>query len=146
MVRPFANFTYSDFTYGDNFTIQKSVTVTEDYSGKKVAGVAPKVFNMGVDLGLAAGFYANATYTYRDGVPITSLNDVYAKSYNLVNAKIGLRRNLGAHFDIDVYAGAGNLTNTKYYLMVFANQLPDAYLPAPRHTNYYGGINLKYIF
>jgi len=146
MVRPFANFTYSDYTYGDNFTIQKSVTATEDYSGKKVAGVAPKVFNLGVDLGLAAGFYANATYTYRDGVPITSLNDVFAKSYNLVNAKIGIRRNLGTHFDIDVYAGASNLTNTKYYLMVFANQLPDAYLPAARHTNYFGGVNLKYIF
>ena len=146
MVRPFANFTYSDFSYGDNFTIQKSVTLTEDYSGKKVAAVAPKVFNMGFDLGMAAGIYANATYTYRDGMPITALNDVYAKSYNLVNAKLGIRRTLGQHFDLDAYAGANNLTNTKYYLMVFANQLPDAFLPAARHTNYFAGVNLKYIF
>ena len=146
MVRPFANFTYSDFTYGDNFKIQKSVTLTEDYSGKKVAAVAPKVFNMGFDLGMAAGIYANATYTYRDGMPITALNDYYAKSYNLVNAKLGIRRTLGQHFDLDAYVGANNLTNTKYYLMVFANQLPDAFLPAARHTNYFAGVNLKYIF
>lgn len=146
LVRPFANFTYSDFKYGDNFTIQKSVTVTEDYSGRKVAAVAPKVFNLGVDLGLMAGFYANLTYTYRDGMPITSLNDLYTKSYNLVNGKIGFRHSLGKHFDVDASLGAVNLNNTQYYLMVFANQLPDAYIPAPLHTNLFGGINLKYNF
>jgi iron complex outermembrane receptor protein len=146
LVRPFVNFTYSDFTYGDNFKIQKSVTVTEDYSGKKVAGVSPKVFNLGVDLGFLAGIYGNFTYTYRDKMPITSLNDVYATSYNLVNGKIGIRRGLGRHFDLDAYVGATNLNNTKYYMMVFANQLPDAYLPAPRHTNWFAGINLKYNF
>jgi len=146
LVRPFANFTYSDYEYGDNFSIQKSVVLTEDYSGKKVAGVAPKVFNLGVDLGFVGGIYANATYTYRDGMPITSMNDLYADSYNLLNGKIGIRRALGKHFDIDAYFGASNITNTKYYLMVFVNQLPDAYIPAARNSNYYGGVNLKYNF
>jgi iron complex outermembrane receptor protein len=145
-VRPFLNFTYSDFKYGDNFKIQKSVTVTEDYSGKQVAAVSPKVFNLGVDLGLLAGIYTNLTYTYRDKMPINSLNDTYATSYNLVNGKLGFRQALGRHFDLDAYAGATNLNNTKYYMMVFANQLPDAYLPAPRHTNWFAGVNLKYNF
>ncbi|MBZ5857083.1 TonB-dependent receptor [Flavihumibacter profundi] len=146
LVRPFANFTYSDFKYGDDFRYQKSATVTEDYSSKKVAAVSPKVFNLGVDLGMAAGLYANFTYTYRDGMPITSLNDVYAGSYNLLNGKLGIRQALGKHFDIDAYLGAINLTNTKYYLMVFANQLPDAYLPAAPNANIFAGINLKYNF
>jgi iron complex outermembrane receptor protein len=39
MIRPFANVTYNDFKYGDNFKIQKSVSLTEDYSGKDVGGV-----------------------------------------------------------------------------------------------------------
>jgi hypothetical protein len=30
--------------------------------------------------------------------------------------------------------------------MVFANQLPDAYLPAPRNAMVFGGLNLKYTF
>jgi iron complex outermembrane recepter protein len=30
--------------------------------------------------------------------------------------------------------------------MVFLNQLPDAYLPAPNEINYFGGVNLKYTF
>ena len=37
-IRPFTNMTYSNFKY-DNFNFQKSATVTEDYSGKEVAGV-----------------------------------------------------------------------------------------------------------
>jgi iron complex outermembrane receptor protein len=146
LVRPFANLTYSDFKYGDNFKIQKSPTVTEDYSKKAVAGVSKIVANIGVDLQMAAGLYANLVYNYRDRQPITSLNDTYASSYNLLGGKLGIRQQWGRHFDLDVYFGAANITNTKYYLMVFANQLPDAYIPAPRNAQIYGGVNLKYNF
>ena len=143
-IRPFANITYADFRYGNNFTIQKSVTATEDYSGKAVAGVAKIVANFGVDLLLKVGFYASGSYNYKDKMPITSLNDLYATSYNLLNAKIGYQQSLGKHFDLNVYFGSTNLTNQKYYLMVFVNQIPDAYMPAPVNANVYGGINLKY--
>src|SRR5436190_9048184 len=95
MVRPFANMTYNDFEYGDNFKIQKSVTVTEDYSGKEVAGVTKIMYNLGVDIMMKQGLYANASYNYKDKMPITSLNDFYAKSYHLLNGKIGMRRSLG---------------------------------------------------
>jgi iron complex outermembrane receptor protein len=144
MVRPFANMTYNDFEYGDNFKIQKSVTVTEDYSGKEVAGVPKIMYNLGVDIMMKQGLYANASYNYKDKMPITSLNDFYAKSYHLLNGKIGMKRSLGQHFDLDVYFGATNITGEKYYLMVFVNQLPDAYIPAPKNANVFGGINLKY--
>lgn len=146
LVRPFANLTYSDFTYDKGFTIQKSVTQTEDYSDKAVGGVAKIVANIGVDVQMKYGLYANVTYNYKDKMPITSLNDYYAPSYNLLNGKIGIRQNLGNHFELEAYTGATNLTNTKYYLMVFVNQLPDAYIPAPNKANFFGGINLKYNF
>jgi iron complex outermembrane receptor protein len=84
-------------------------------------------------------------YSYKDGMPITSDNLYNASSYNLLNAKLGFRRSI-SHFDVDAYFGANNLTGTKYYFMVFVNQLPDAYLPAPQEINYFGGINVKYNF
>jgi iron complex outermembrane receptor protein len=40
--------------------------------------------------------------------------------------------------------GINNIGGTKYPMMVFVNQLPDAYLPAPPNAVVYGGINLKY--
>ena len=145
-IRPFANLTYSDFRYGDNFTIQKSVTATENYSGKEVAGVSKIIANLGVDIMFKYGFYASGSYNYRDKMPITSLNDLYTTSYNLVNAKIGYQKSLGRHLDLNVYFGSTNLTNQKYYLMVFVNQIPDAYMPAPRNANVFGGLNVKYNF
>ena len=45
---------------------------------------------------------------------------------------------------LDFYVGLNNITSTKYYTMVFVNQLIDAYIPGPRNINFYAGINLKY--
>lgn len=145
-IQPFANLAYADFSYGDDFTIQKSVTATEDYSNKAVGGVPKYTANAGVDFLMKYGLYANVFYNYRDKIAITSLNDFWAGSYNLLNAKLGIQRSMGNHFDIKAYIGATNLTNTRYYMMVFVNQLPDAYIPAPRNANFFGGINLKYNF
>jgi iron complex outermembrane receptor protein len=86
---------------------------------KKVAVVPKIMYNLGVDVMMKQGLYANASYNYKDKMPITSLNDFYAKSYNLLNGKIGMKRSLGQHFDLDVYFGATNITGEKYYLMVF---------------------------
>jgi iron complex outermembrane receptor protein len=145
-IRPFANLTYSDFKYGDHFTIQKSVTATEDYSKKAVAGVAKMVANLGMDINTAPGMYANISYNYKDKMPITSLNDTYAASYNLLNGKIGLKRSIGKHIGFDAFLGVNNATGTKYYLMAFVNQLPDAYIPAPTRATVFGGVNLQYNF
>lgn len=151
-IRPFVNFTYSNFKYLD-FKFQsiaknngKDSLVTTDFSGNKVAGVPPVVANVGVDFALKFGLYGNATYSYRDQMPFTSDGKNIADSYSLLNAKIGFRRELSKHFDLDVFAGANNITGEKYYYMVFLNQLPDAYIPAPNEINYFGGVNLKYNF
>jgi iron complex outermembrane recepter protein len=145
-VRPFANLTYSDFKYEDYKFRKGSTNELIDYSGYAVAGVPKYVANVGFDVTTKPGIYANATYMYRDKVSITSNATEFATSYNLLNAKIGFARSLTNHFDIDAFFGAQNITNTQYPLMVFVNQLPDAYLPAPLYANFYGGINVKYNF
>jgi len=143
--KPFFNLTYSDFKY-ENFKIQKSITSTEDYSNKVVAGVPKFTANAGFDLLFKYGLYANVTYSYKDGVYITSANDKKAGSFALLNSKIGINSNLSKHFDLDAYFGINNITGVQYYYMVFVNQLPDAYLPAPYKANYFGGVALKYNF
>lgn len=149
-VTPFANFCYSDFKYKDykfqTLDASKKGTVTVDYSGNKVVGVPPITFNAGIDASLRLGLYANVNYSYRDGMYFTSDQINKTQSFNLLNGKIGFKRTFANHIGVDVYFGANNITNTHYYYMVFLNQLPDAYLPAPNKINYFGGINLKYIF
>ena len=83
---------------------------------------------------------------YKDGFPISSDGLNNTTSYSLLNAKIGFQRSLSKHFDIDAYFGVNNITNTQYPLMVFINQLPDAYMAGPLKANYFGGLNVKYNF
>ena len=144
-IRPFGNLAYSDFKYKD-YRFQKSVLVTEDYSGKAVAGVAKFVGNLGIDITTKAGLYANMNYLYKDAMPISSDGLNKTTSYSLLNAKLGFQTVVSSHFDMDVFFGINNISGTQYVYMVFINQLPDAYLPAPYKANYFGGVNLKYNF
>ena len=145
-IRPFANISYSNFTYGDNFKIQKSVVLTEDYSNKMVAGVPKYMANLGFDLLTRTGIYGNMTYNYKDRTPITSMNDYYATSYSLVNGKLGYQNKLSNKINFDIYFGVTNLMGIKYPMMIFANQMPDVYTAAPENPLYFGGLNLKYNF
>lgn len=153
-VTPFANLTwiyarYKDFRFM-RFRLAPNTTKdsTVDYSGKRVAAFPPVVFNLGIDVASRPGLYGNVYFSHRDEVFLTSDNLATQKtaSFGLLNAKIGFRRALGRHIQVDAYAGGTNLTGEKYYYMVFANQLPDAYLPAPLKAQWFGGINLKYNF
>ncbi len=151
-LRPFVNFTYSDFKYGDfNYQrIGKDVTnkdslIIDNYTGKQVAGVAPVVFNAGVDVDTKFGLYGNVNFNYRSAMYFTSDGLNETDPYHLLNAKIGFKKSI-RKFEFDINAGANNITSTQYYQMVFVNQLPDAYIPAPNKINFYGGVNLKYNF
>ncbi|MDP4965624.1 MAG: TonB-dependent receptor [Salibacteraceae bacterium] len=149
-LRPWANFTYNNFTYDDFYyeSVPRGETqaVRALYTGNAVAGVPPIVANIGVDVDTKFGLYGNVNFNYRDAMPITSDGAFMADAYSLLNAKIGYEKTILKNLDLNVYAGANNLTSTQYYYMVFVNQLEDAYLPAPDRANFFGGINLKYIF
>ena len=149
-IKPFANLAYSNFKYvGYSFqtlSADRLSAVVVDYDGKAVAGVAPLTTNLGADISSKTGLYANVTYSYKDAMPISSDGLNKTTSYNLLNAKLGFQNKLSAKINFDLFFGATNITGTQYAHMVFVNQLPDAYLPAPYKINYFGGINLKYTF
>jgi iron complex outermembrane recepter protein len=157
LVKPFVNYTYSDFTY-DSFTRESIVRVNNvntrvvaDYSGKAVIGVPKQNFNAGVDVELKPGFYLYTTFQHVDDMPITYDAKHRAPNYNLLNAKLGWRKNLGGHVSLDVFAGGNNLTGDLYYHMVFldaysSSNNPNIYLPAAYKPTYFGGLNFGYKF
>jgi iron complex outermembrane receptor protein len=149
-VQPYFNFTYSDFKYA-GFSIQalnaaRTAAVVTDYDGKAVAGVPKWVTNLGIDVNTKAGFYASMSWFYKDAMPISSDGLNLTTSYQLINGKLGWKKSLSAKTDLHLFAGVNNLTGVQYPLMVFANQLPDAYLPAPLKANYFGGVSFMYHF
>lgn len=162
-ITPFINFTYSDFKYGDNFVLKSGSTTnnagidTLDYSGLNVFGVPKIMVSWGVDMTMRCGAYFSFTHLYKDPQNISlektqtyPLPEVFtlrkAGSYNLLNTKLGYRRSISSHFDLDVYFGVNNITGQQYPIMIFVNQLPDAYIPAPPKAVVYGGVNVRYNF
>ncbi|MFM9988575.1 TonB-dependent receptor [Flavobacterium sp.] len=151
---PFVNTTYSDFTY-KNYVFQRTYNRSYDFSGMSVLGTPKVVFNAGLDFVTKIGIYGNTTYSYRDKtnfayVPELASNPNIevstAKSYSVLNAKLGFQKTILNHLTLDASAGVSNATNTQFAQMIFVNQLPDAYLPAPRSATFFGGLNLKYTF
>jgi iron complex outermembrane recepter protein len=149
-IRPFVNLAYSDFKY-ENFKYQqlsgdKKSVVEVDYSGNKVAGVPPLTANFGLDFVSNTGLYLNAIFMHRDAMFYTSDNLNSTVTSDVLNGKLGFRTKFDTNWAIDAYFGIYNITGTQTYQMVFLNQLPDAFLPAPNKANYFGGLNLKYSF
>lgn len=146
LLRPFANFTYSDFTY-EGITFNNNISSpVSDFSGNTVAGVPRYVANGGFDFVSNLGIYANMVFMYRDEMYITPDMKNIAKGFHQLNGRIGFRKTFFEHFDADAFFGANNMTSQQYYQMVFVNQLPDSYLPGPKDINFFGGLNLKYTF
>lgn len=158
---PFVTFTYSDFKYGDNFIYKTGTTTagggidTLNYSGMNVFGAPRIMAAWGVDVTTKPGLYFSFSHLYKDPQNIalerlTQNPETYALrkagSYNLLNTKLGVRRSLSSHFDIDAFFGVNNITGVRYPIMIFVNQLPDAYIPAPPKAVIFGGINLRYNF
>lgn len=146
---PFLNAAYAQYRYGDDFVFQqlsadkKAITV-KDFSGNQVAGVPPLTLNTGLDFLTQPGFYGTLTYSYKGAFYYTSDGANQTQAYGLLNGKVGFKRTLGQHLSADAYLGAYNIGQVQYPYMVFLNQLPDAFLPAPLNTNYFGGFSLKF--
>ncbi len=148
-----ASYSYSHFRYdefqefGENAAGGDSVTAV--YSGNRVAGVPPHTLSLGLDLKSKPGFYLSSEFKYRGKTPVTFDNEEYVKSYHILGAKIGYRRQIGSHLGLDLFIGGDNLTGNTYYNFMFVGptvkSLGDGYVgPAPYRPVYYGQVSLKY--
>ncbi len=148
-IRPFVNYTYSNFTFKEFQDLGPQGQVIEDYSGNKETGISPHHLSAGLNVTTRPGFYLNTSYYFNGREPITDANTVYLDAYSLLNAQIGYKAKLGNHFKIKVKAGIKNMLNAQYSPFTALNASsqnghpPAFYNPAP-DRNYYAGMNLTY--
>jgi iron complex outermembrane receptor protein len=138
-LRLFISHTWHDFHYS-SFTQD-----TNTYSGHQLPSVPAQTIVSGLDISLKPGFYANATYTYTDRIPLNDANTFYAGSYNLLGGRIGFRKVL-ARWKGDIYAGIDNAANVKYSLGDDFNAALNRFYNAAPGRNYFAGISLNYAF
>jgi iron complex outermembrane recepter protein len=138
LLKVWSSYTYNHFRFRD---YQKNDI---DLSGNKLTGVAPHTITAGLDLATRFGLYLHLTANYVDEIPLTDENTVYADAYLVAGARLGLRRELGAHFLVDIFTGAENLTDQKYSLGNDLNAFGGRYFQPASPRNYYGGFSLSY--
>lgn len=153
--RPFLTYTFNGSRNSDLKSDNNNSIFTKDYTNQRVSGLAGNILNTGLDLEMTNGFYLYLTDMFTDRMPITLDNTVYADSYNLVNAKVGFKKEFGAigtsRFSIDIFGGNNNIFNERYAQFVVLNQVavngvaPRYFTPGPKST-LYAGINFRYTF
>jgi len=151
LIRPFISYTYSNAENIEFRLNTSDTTAAGNLEGKKVSGVAPNLFNAGLDIDTKPGIYLNTTFMFVDIMPISFDNKKWAAPYKTLSAKLGLKRMLGKNYALDVFAGADNITGETYNQMIFINLTPQNaqtkyFNPAPPKVTYYGGVSLRYIF
>jgi iron complex outermembrane receptor protein len=134
----FFSHTWNQFTYKDYKQL------STDLSGNKLPSVAPHVVAAGLDVATRPGLYTNITWYYSDPVPLNDANTDFASSFNLLGARLGLRRNIVSGFIIDVYGSVDNIFNKTYSLGNDINAAAGRYYNAAPGINYNAGISLKY--
>jgi iron complex outermembrane receptor protein len=145
VVTPYLSAAFNFFTF-DTFT-----TNDTDFSGNKLPGVPAYTVNLGFDLKNATGFEFFANFRSVGEMPLDDANSVATNSYSLLNVKAGYRFTLFKDANINLYAGANNALDKRYASSIvpnavgFGGRAPRYFYPGnPR--NYYGGVQVTYVF
>jgi len=151
LLRPFAALTYSHFKFNDYKILDPQGVVKAAYDGNDLTGIAPWVLNAGLQLETHMGIYFSGSYHFNDRLPLNDANTDFNPSYQVVDAKVGLRKNLMQSIALDIYAGLNNIGNEQYSSITSLNAVafgggnPAYFNPSPER-NLYAGLNIKYLF
>lgn len=147
---PLAINLFTTYTYS-NFKFDQFVDEDEDYSGNKLTGTAPHIFNTGIDLRTNFGLYGNINYQFVDALPMRDDNSIFSEAYQISNLKVGFTKTFAKKWTFDISGGINNLFDKHYASMIlinagsFGGNAPRYYYPG-LPMNFYGGLSLKYLF
>lgn len=142
---PFVSYTYNNHRFVD-FVDEEA---NEEYSGNPLTGVPKHKINSGLQAKFGNGIYTNLTHQFVDEIPLTDANTLYSSSFNLINLKLGYRKQLLNSLLLGVDFGINNITDTKYAQSVlinagsFGGNAPRYFYPG-NNINYYTNLKLSY--
>ncbi|MGB5361365.1 MAG: TonB-dependent receptor, partial [Eudoraea sp.] len=140
---PFASYTLSDHKFVD------FVDGNNDYSGNPLTGVPRNRVNLGLRFNYTKDFYWNTTYQYVDGIPLTDANTLYSEPFNILNTRLGFKKEIVEKLYVSVDLGINNIFNVNYAQSVLINAVgfggaePRYYYPG-NDRNFYASLGLNY--
>lgn len=143
-------FGFLTYTLAD-YSFKEFVDAGNNYSGNYLTGVPSNVVNAGLSFHTLPGFYGNLNYRFVDKIPVRDDNKIFTDPYDLLNSKLGYKKLISKHFQLDVYGIINNIFDVHYASMIMVNAstfggaLPRYYYPGmPR--NFYFGSEISYHF
>ncbi len=140
----------NSFAYND-FRFKEFIDDVADYSGNDLTGIPNFTFNSILNMKTHFGLYVFLNYNAVGKIPIRDNNKVYSKSYQLLNTKFGFKSDNKRKIQFDVFIGINNIFDEHYASMLlinaegFGGSAPRYYYPG-EPSNYYVGVNLKFVF
>ncbi|WP_110688262.1 TonB-dependent receptor family protein [Salegentibacter sediminis] len=143
--KPYFNAAFNFFEFED------FVNNDQDFSGNELPGVPKSTLNLGLNLESDLGLDLFAGYSTVGEIPLDDANSGYSENYQLVNLKASWNFNILRDLGVNFYAGINNVFDEHYAASILTNAVgfggaaPRYYYPGnPR--NYYGGVQLNYLF
>jgi len=132
-----SNYSYSHYRF-DNF-----ISGSTNYSGNKLTGVPESVVVSSLEFQLPKGFYLFGQHNYTSSIPLNDANTVFARRYNLIEGKAGVRNLKIGKVQMEVFAGVNNLFNESYSLGNDLNAANNRYFNPAAGRNFYTGLSAK---
>ena len=112
-----------------------------DYSGNRLTGTPDHTVVAGIDWQPDRGFYAHATATYSDRIPLNDANTAWAPEYYVFALRTGYQSVI-RNFPFDIFLGADNLLNRRYSLGNDLNAAGGRYFNAAAGRSWYVGLKV----
>ena len=111
--------------------------LNQDYSGKRLPGIAPHTLAAGLDMHLKSGFIGGLGYYFSDRIALNDGNTDYAPAYHLLHARLGYEKVAGDKWQFRLTAGVENLLDRKYSLGNDINAFGGRYYNVAPGRNFY---------
>lgn len=133
------------------FKFEEFINGDEDFSGNKLPGVPEYTLNSGVDLQIGKALLINANYRNIGRIFLDDANSDRTETYQLFNFKASYDFNFSEKIGLKLYGGINNLFNEKYAASILTNAVgfggrAARYYYAGNDRNYYGGLQLNFLF
>ena len=126
------SFRFLDFVDGEN-----------NFSGNKLPGTSPTIFNGSIEFKTSHGFKAAIEVLSSGRIPLDDFNSSYSDAWTVINLRSGYSLSLGKRWRADIMAVFHNITDERYASMVVVNA-PGTPAAPPRY--YYPGMPFRATF
>lgn len=126
-----------------SFRYEEFKQLNNDFSGKRLPGVAPHTISTGIDVAARSGWLANFSYYFSDRLPLNDANSEYGNAYHLFHAKIGYEKWLAQGWQTKLTVGIENLFDENYSLGNDINGFGGRFYNAAQGRSFYVTLSMR---